>query len=204
LDIDLSNYAINGLSYNLNLNEVGHEYDGVISTGVKVVAAVAAVAAVASTGGGALAAEAGTAATVSTATSIADTVTDIGSMIYTEKLISSNENQCNGQVVESKKGIIESIVGAVTDKTLGKPQRQRKLHEYMDTILLPGFKSRIKCITTDLINVIGTLLRQEASNSIAEMSRVLNELQKARKEKKEEYDKRISLLRNYKNEILAM
>ena len=40
-EIDLSQLAINNISYNLDLNSIGHEYDGMISTGVKVAAAVA-------------------------------------------------------------------------------------------------------------------------------------------------------------------
>ena len=58
--MDISSYSISGLNYNLDLNSAGHQYDGMISTGVKVAAAVGAVVAVASTGGGAAVAAAAT------------------------------------------------------------------------------------------------------------------------------------------------
>ena len=59
-EMDISSYSISGLNYNLDLNSAGHQYDGMISTGVKVAAAVGAVVAVASTGGGAAVAAAAT------------------------------------------------------------------------------------------------------------------------------------------------
>lgn len=71
MSIDLSGVQISGLSYDLDLNSMGHEYDGIIKTGVIAVAAVATVAAaaaVATAGAGAAAAgAAGTAGTTGAA-----------------------------------------------------------------------------------------------------------------------------------------
>ena len=108
--IDLTSYKIDGLSYNLNLNTVGHEYDSMLSTGVKVAAAAAAVVAVVATAGGAAAggaavAEAGAGAVeaggVATAAAegltlyqtadmvcdVADTATDVMSMQSNKRLM---------------------------------------------------------------------------------------------------------------------
>ena len=49
MSIDLSEIQISGLNYNLDLNSMGHEYDGIIKTGVIAVAAVATVAAAVAT-----------------------------------------------------------------------------------------------------------------------------------------------------------
>ena len=84
-ELDLSSYQLSGLSYNLDLNTMGHEYDGWIKTGVIAVGAVGAVAAVAATGG--LAATAATVATADNVIDIADTVTDVGSMISNQKTV---------------------------------------------------------------------------------------------------------------------
>ena len=51
--IDMSQLSVSSLSYDLDLDSIGHEYDGMIATGVKVAAAVAAVTAVVATAGGA-------------------------------------------------------------------------------------------------------------------------------------------------------
>lgn len=102
--VDLSQLNVEGLSYNLDLNTIGHKYDKQIATGVKVAAVAAAVVAVVATAGAAAPAAAG-AAEVGTATaagaeaataavsageiagaaSAIDTVTDIGSMISNAK-----------------------------------------------------------------------------------------------------------------------
>lgn len=100
--LDLSPYSLDNItsSYNINLNEAGHEYDKKIGTTLKIVAIAGAVIATAGTGaaaaggavaveGGAGAAAAGMAAggslsgtaTVMTTINAADTVSDIGSII---------------------------------------------------------------------------------------------------------------------------
>lgn len=228
-DIDLSQYSIEGISYNLNLNAAGHEYDGYIATGVKIAGAVAAVATVAvaapavvGAGGAATAggAAAETAMEIATVADIADTVTDVGSIISNKNTVSKiqqavslagqtseqyaniqNYNQNIGQQMGASKGIVESMVGFVTDKTMGKPQRRRAIHDYIDTTLIPGFKSEISRISTSLSQLIRNALHQEAESTIAEMTNALEELNRIKKEKKEEYNKRVTLLRDYKNEL---
>lgn len=232
-DIDLSQYSIEGLSYNLSLNTVGHEYDGYIATGVKIAGAVAAVATVAVAAAPAAAAGAGGAASVgaggaaaetaleiATVADIADTVTDVGSMISNKNTVSriqqavslagqtseqysniQSYNQNIGQQMGASKGIVESMVGFVTDKTMGKPQRRRAIHDYMDATLIPGFKSEISRIASSLSQLIRNALYQEAESTIAEMTDALEELNRIKKEKKDEYDKRLTLLRDYKNEL---
>ena len=83
-DLDLSSLSITGLEYNLDLNSLGHKYDGYISSGVKVVATVATVAAAASTAGTSALA---TAATIDNMIDVADTVTDVSSMISNNKTV---------------------------------------------------------------------------------------------------------------------
>lgn len=219
-EMDMSSYSISGLSYNLDLNSAGHEYDGMISTGVKVAAAVGAVVAVASTGGGAAVAGA---ATVGNAIDVVDTVSDVGSIVSNNRTVERIErvvklagkasenydsiegyNQKAGQQVGANKGIVESMVGFVTDKTWGKPQRKRAIHNYMDNSLLPDFKREITVIGNHLITNIRTSLHEEASEMIDAKRSSLEKLKQERKDKKDAYNQRINQLRDYKHKLMTL
>lgn len=143
--IDLSGVGLQGLSYNLDLNSMGHEYDGWIKTGVIAIGAVAAVGAVAATGGAA--AVVGTAegaATVGTAIDVVDTVTDVGSIVSNRRMAdrmdrvvkygqqaadkyaaidNANNNGIGGS--GAGKGMLDSLAGFIAEKTMSKPQRAR-------------------------------------------------------------------------------
>ena len=221
LGFDISKYNIGGLSYNLNLNEEGHQYDGWIATGTKVVAAVAAVAAVASTGGAAAAGS--TAMILDTAADIADTVTDVGSMMSNRKTASRIEraadfiqrtnnkmttiDQANaeyGQRVGSNKGLVESMVGFITDKTLGKPQRRKAIHSYIDCTLLPNFKEQLSIMSTSLLFDIEKFIQEQAEEKISETNAALEELKRLKKEQHAAFMEKIDVLRDFKNKILTL
>lgn len=221
-DLDMTSIQMSGLSYNLDLNNMGHEYDGWIKTGVIAVAAVGAVAAVASTGGAAAGALT-TAATVDNVIDVADTVSDVGSIISnqktvgrmekavgfvtnaTEKYNSFNEsNQQMGQQVGSDKGMIDSLVGFVTDKMMSKPQRVRAIRNYIDGSLSPEFKSGLHDISQNLVNTIRCTLHEEASALIGQKTESLNQLKQELKEKKDLFDARMEQLREFKTILLTI
>lgn len=220
-DLDMTSIQMSGLSYNLDLNNMGHEYDGWIKTGVIAVAAVGAVAAVASTGGAAGALT--TAATVDNVIDVADTVSDVGSIISnqktvgrmekavgfvtnaTEKYNSFNEsNQQMGQQVGSEKGMIDSLIGFVTDKMMSKPQRVRAIRNYIDGSLSPEFKSGLHDISQNLINTILCNLHEEASALIGQKTESLNQLKQELKEKKDLFYTRMEQLREFKTILLTI
>lgn len=220
-DLDMTSIQMSGLSYNLDLNNMGHEYDGWIKTGVIAVAAVGAVAAVASTGGAAAGALT-TAATVDNVIDIADTVSDVGSIISnqktvgrmekavgfvtnaTEKYNSFNEsNQQMGQQVGSEKGMIDSLIGFVTDKMMSKPQRVRAIRNYIDGSLSPEFKSGLHDISQNLINTIRCNLHEEASALIGQKTESLNQLKQELMEKKDLFYTRMEQLREFKTILLS-
>ena len=221
-DLDMTSIQMSGLSYNLDLNNMGHEYDGWIKTGVIAVAAVGAVAAVASTGGAAAGALT-TAATVDNVIDVADTVSDVGSIISnqktvgrmekavgfvtnaTEKYNSFNEsNQQMGQQVGSEKGMIDSLVGFVTDKMMSKPQRVRAIRNYIDGSLSPEFKSGLHDISQNLINTIRCNLHEEASALIGQKTESLNQLKQELKGKKDLFYTRMEQLREFKTILLTI
>jgi len=219
-EMDMSSYSISGLSYNLDLNSAGHQYDGWISTGVKVAAAVGAVVAVASTGGASAVAAA---ATVDNAIDVADTVSDVSSIVSNNRTVDRIErvvslagkasdqfdtidgyNQRAGQQVGANKGIVESMVGFVTDKTWGKPQRKRAIRNYMDNSLMPDFKREITVVGNQLIANIRISLQEEASETIDAKRSSLEKLKQERKDKKDAYNQRINQIRDYKHELMTL
>lgn len=206
-NLDMTEMSIQGLNYNLNLNAMGHEYDGMIATGVK----VAAVAAVVVAGAGAIgaageagAAEVGTAEVVGAdaAFDVADTVTDV--VFDGGVLLSNMKNNKQPQEQGEQKDILKSIIGLVTDKAMGKPQRRRAIHDYMDSSLIPSFKSGINRISQQLVGLIGDSLHAEAAQTIEEMTSALEQLQHDRKDQKSAYEQKINQFRDYKNELLTL
>lgn len=234
--IDMSQLSVSGLSYDLDLDSIGHEYDGMIATGVKVAAAAAAVAAVVATAGGAAGAvgAAGIATEVgASATKLAidaggvleavDIASDVGNIVSNQRHISrvqqavsfvgqaseqyNNINQVNANVgnqVGAKKGLVEGMVGFVTDRTLGKPQRRRAIREYIDGTLAPQFKVAMSDNSRKVTDDIAKILYDEAQMSLTEKKQALEALQEERKQKKESYNKRLEVLRDYQNELLTL
>lgn len=211
-ELDLSSLSIAGLNYNLNLNALGHQYDNAIAMATKVVVAAGAVYAGA---GGEIAA--------ANILDAADTATDVMSIhsnnktanriektvsfveMTTDKMSSiDGYNQMAGQQLGTDKGIVESLVGFVTDKTMGKPQRKRAIHNYMEETLIPGFKSEMKRINNLVLSSVVAMLRQEAADTINQKKSALEQLQKEYNEQKVEYEKHIAQLRNYRNFLITL
>ena len=215
-ELDMADVQVQGLSYNLDLNTMGHEYDGAIKVGVIAAAAVGAVAIAASTVGAAGAAAA------DSAIELADTAADVGSIITTTKAVSKIEkaerfvagaaekyatvemtNQNVGQQMGSDKGMIDSLVGFATDKMMGKPQRARAIRNYIDSSLAPEFKSTLNQNSQRLVSSIRDGLQNEASILIGQKTEALNQLKTEKEEKKEAFNQRIEQLRVYKTNLLT-
>lgn len=212
MSIDLSGVQISGLNYNLDLNSMGHEYDGMIKTGVIAVAAVAAVAATVATAGAAGAA--GTVATTvaaSKAVDIVDTATDVGSIIYTRKMMKriAKTEEFAGKAVDKynkienadKKGILSSMVGFATERLLSKPQRVRAVRNYVDGTLAPEFKSQMENLSQSVVNMVRDSLQNDASEMIAQKTAMLNELKEQCSQHKAEFVRRKETLKQYKEKL---
>lgn len=227
--IDLSDISVQGLSYNLDLNSLGHEYDGWIKSGVIAVGAIAAVGAVVATGGAAAggAAAAGSAAaegalTVGTAINAADTVTDIGSVIANRSMVKRMEkvvkygqkgiekydtidNFNNSGVGQSGvgKGMIDSLVGFIAEKTMSKPQRSRAIRMYIDDSLSPEFKSQLHNAETQVVQTAKAVLMQAAQSAVDELTSQLTKLQQEFKSNKSEAERHKTELRELQTKILT-
>lgn len=231
--IDLSQLNVEGLTYDLDLNSIGHEYDKHIAVGVKVAAAVAVVATAVAAAPAAVAAPAAPAVPAAaegvsvgeaalSALSVADTASDIGSILSNTKTASRVQkameyaqqageqyenieqlNQAAGQKVGEDKGLVESMVGFVTDKTWGKPQRRRAIQQYLDDTLMPQFKDAMSKNCTRVINIVRDTLLNAAQVTIAEKKIALEELVKQLETQIESFNQRMETLRDYKNELLT-
>ena len=240
MSIDLSGVQISGLSYDLDLNSMGHEYDGIIKTGVIAVAAVATVAAAVATAGaaGAAAGAAGTAGTAgaagtaaaagtagtagaagtvattvaaSKAVDIVDTATDVGSIIYTRKMMKriAKTEEFAGKAVDKynkiekadNKGILSSMVGFATERLLSKPQRVRAVRNYVDGTLAPEFRSQMESLSQSVVNMVGGGLQNDASEMIAQKTAMLNELKEQCSQHKAEFVRRKETLKQYKEKL---
>lgn len=251
--LDVSNVQLESLSYNLDLDSMGHEYDKAIRNGILAAAAVgavlvaagpvgAAVGSVASpTAGVAVGAATGAATAggvaaggVSTAVSVAG---DVGSVIIANKML-KRINQAKkiagkglvgakklagnvaGHIKETsefvvkateqydeiekkvdKKGFMVSMVGLVTDKFRSKPQRARAVKVYVEDSLAPGFKAQLNNASEDIIGMIREGLQTAATGMISQKTAVLNQLRQQRAEKKEEFDHKMEVFREYKNKL---
>lgn len=226
MSIDLSEIQISGLNYNLDLNSMGHEYDGMIKTGVIAVAAVATVAAAVATAGAAGTAGAAAAGTVGTAgaagtvattvaaskaVDIVDTATDVGSIIYTRKMMKriAKTEEFAGKAVDKynkiekadKKGILSSMVGFSTERLLSKPQRVRAVRNYVGGTLAPEFKSQMENLSQSVVNMVRGSLQNDASEMIAQKTAMLNELKEQSSEHKAEFARRKETLKQYKEKL---
>lgn len=212
-ELDMTDVQTQGLSYNLDLNTMGHEYDGAIKVGVIAAAAVGVAALTVSTGG---------TAGAETAIELADAAADVGSMISTTKAVSRIEkaerlvtnaaekyatveatSQNAGQQIGNDKGMIDSLVGFATDKMMGKPQRARAIRNYIDSSLAPEFKSMLSQNSQRLVSSIRDGLQNEASILIGQKTEALNQLKTEKEEQREMFNQRIEQLREYKTNLLT-
>lgn len=238
--LDLSNVQITSLSYDLDLDSMGHEYDKSIKNGILIAAAAAAVAVTAgmaapaagAAAGGTVAAgtaagstvaagaaaggtAVGGAAAASVAVNAADTITDVGSIIYTRKMLKriNQAREFAGKATEQyekmeqkadSKGFMTSMVGFVTDKLHSKPQRVRAVRVYVEDTLAPEFRSQLNSASENIVGMIREGLQTAAADTINQKTTVLNQLRQQRAEKKEEFARKIEMFREYKNQLLKI
>lgn len=219
-NIDLSSVGIQGLSYDLDLNSLGHEYDQWIKGGVIAVGAIAGAAAIAASGGTALAAEG--ALSVGAAADIADTVTDVTSMMSNRKLMRRMESAVNfGQKVKkyssidsgdgngvgssgAGKGMLDSLAGFIAEKTMSKPQRNRAIRQYIDGTLAPQFKTQLKAAEANVIDTVSDVLKESAQQTIDEMTASLQNLQNEMRSNKAEFEAKKEELRELQTKLLTL
>lgn len=219
---DMSSYQMSGLSYNLDLNNMGHEYDKWIKDGVIAVGSIAAIAVTGGAATGAVASGAvGTAFVVDNVIDIADTVSDVGSMISNNKAAkrveqatsrasggsasygTSDAEQRSGQTMGGEKGLIDSLIGLVTEKTMSKPQRSHAVRTYVDSSLIPEFKLGLNSVSQQVIINIRDNIYSESAAIIEQKRTALSQLKMEMNEQKELFMQRKEQLKQFSNELLT-
>lgn len=201
-NISLPDFDMSGIGYGMNLNEAGHEYDNAIKIGVIGIAAVAAVAAApavlgASGTAAAGAAGSGAASGISTSTLLIEG-TEL--TLAGRALSKASQVQQKAESIEKKNGgVLGNLIGKITDATMGKPQRIRAINNYVDSTLMPAFKAEIDRIGNEIVNGISTVLYAEAETTITEKNQILQKLAEQRKANQDEFERRMTQLRDYRN-----
>ena len=208
MGIDLSSFDIGEMPYNLNLNELGHEYDKKITAGIKIAAAVAVTAAIVSTGGAAEAAGSATENVAGAANSgkVAKVASTLVSLKKGVDFI-SNTSDKYGEIEEKNRahnecGALESFIGTITDRSLGKPQRRRAIHQYVDLTLSPSYKQGLESITSLIITAFSDCVQNCAASQLNEITEALQKAKKEQFDSESAYKERIHKLAAYRKELL--
>lgn len=180
-EIDTSWMQLDDLSYNLNLGEMGHQYDSIIASGIKIAATVGAAAVGASSAGAGGMFDA------------ADTVSDV---LYDGDSVGSQLMKSSG----NSSGLA-SIVGLVTDQTMGKPQRRRAIHNYLDGELMPQFSQAIQAMSEKARNDFRQQVIHNTSEKTRNLKVAIETLENERKINAEAYNERMNTLKELKKEI---
>lgn len=212
---DWEELSMNSFSMEIDLNAIGHQYDGAIRWGVIIAGAALAVTAVALTGG-AVAAAGGTttqtvggAVTVGTALDVADTVSDVASIRKMSKLKRSlvighqiqQKSQEINQASGGNKGALSNLVSSQTEHFWGKPQRRRVIETYMEEQLLPEFKLALQDISGIILRGVNTHIMSASKNylqSKKELVKRLNDESSENREKNIAFKKQLN---NYRTEL---
>lgn len=230
MEIDYNALKISDIPYNLNLNTVGHEYDGIISGGAKIltaaglVIATIATAGAAAAGTGAAAAGAGGSALMAGIAGSVDAIA-VGAVgiaaqqdnkrqiqqimqnapqQFSDSLNTVNNfnQQAGAQLIQKKTGLFEGLVSRITDKT-SKPKRQKAVRDYIDDVLVPSFSTEMKRVSNELLSIIRNSLHGEAQETMKQKEQVLASLKEQLSKSRSEYEARIKMFRDYKQELLA-
>lgn len=223
-DIDLSSAGqgtIKGIS--TGIKTIGIAAALVATAGLATPAAAAGTAAVGAAGtvgtaaaGGIASGVAGAAITGARVAKIVKTASVINMATNTVKTINSKEFKENvkgiqnfdqqiGQIVGVSKseGFVENIVGSVADSSLGKPQRKKMINDYLDSSLIPEFKSKLNNLTHLLLQDIQSNLNTEAQIKITQLENKLTELKdmyakdiETFKKRMEDYKRYVKILNN--------
>lgn len=185
MSMDLSNIQLSGLSYTLDLNSMGHEYDKLIKMGVIATAAVVRHS------------------VFEGAEEAKQLLTFAKDVVSTYKVIEDGAQRLSAKT-GSNKDIIDNMVGLVTENLFSKPQRVRAIHNYIDTTLSPEFRERLYNISHQLIEAIRESLYADASEVIGQRTETLNQMKTERKEQIEQFNQRINQLRDYKKRLLTL
>ena len=206
--VDLSQVECQGLSYGINLNQIGHEYDSYIKFGALAAVGAAAMFAlpaaglVGSVGGAAI--EVGEMAAISR---ISTTVARAGRMVQKTQEYVERGRAIDQQVGENfgqNDGMINKLIGWTTDKIYGKSQREYTVRTYLDQTLIPEFESVMNGNRALVFELIKEALLRSNEAAIAERRRALEQVRDEHEHKKAEAENRRSQLQSFRTALAKL
>ena len=206
--VDLSQVECQGLSYGINLNQIGHEYDSYIkfgalaAVGAATMFALPAAGLVGSVGGAAI--EVGEMAAISR---ISTTVARAGRMVQKTQEYVERGRAIDQQVGENfgqNDGMVNKLIGWTTEKIYGKSQREYTVRTYLDQTLIPEFESVMKGNRTLVVNLIKEALLRSNEAAIAERRRALEQVRDEHEQKKAETETRRSQLQGFRTALAKL
>lgn len=105
---------------------------------------------------------------------------------------------------EKKGDMIDKAVEFVAEKTVSESQRKAMVVDYMNKSLMPEFRARLRTMTNQFLANIRAGLQDEASRQIHDGTAALTQLKATLAEKKEELDKKIAKLKEYRQVLDQM
>jgi hypothetical protein len=153
----------------------------------------------------------------------ADTVSDIASIVSNQKAmrviregtaamskgmtaVDQYDRQLGAYVpapTAQKKGALEGLVSMVTEKSMAKPQRARKINEFIINTLQPEFKQQINQISGSIVSTLQTTLSAESEEQFNQIKAGLENLNAEKQRAKNEFDQKINTLLMCKKELEA-
>lgn len=206
--VDLSQVECQGLSYGINLNQIGHEYDSYIKFGALAAVGAAAMFAlpaaglVGSVGGAAI--EVGEMAAISR---ISTTVARAGRMVQKTQEYVERGRAIDQQVGENfgqNDGMVNKLIGWTTEKIYGKSQREYTVRTYLDQTLIPEFESVMKGNRALVVKLIGNALQRSNEAAIAERRRALEQVRSEHEHKQAEAENRRSQLQSFRTALAKL
>ena len=206
--VDLSQVECQGLSYGINLNQIGHEYDSYIKFGALAAVGAAAMFAlpaaglVGSVGGAAI--EVGEMAAISR---IGTTVARAGRMVQkTQEYVERGRaiDQQMGDNLGQNDGMVSKLIGWTTDKIYGKSQREYTVRTYLDQTLIPEFESIMKGNRALVVKLIGNALQRSNEAAIAERRRALEQVRSEHEHKQAEAENRRGQLQGFRTALVKL
>lgn len=193
--------------YNLNLSELGHKYDTYIGYTVLAAAAAATIYYLGgyfiALGGKKVIKEGSKYLFVESDGSKKelndDEINQLKKEMIQKKLVDIKDKYHDISSDQKNRDFIGNLVGSLTDRFIGKPQRKKAIEEFLEEKTIPEFKSQMHDLKDFIVNDIRDLLQKEAKNATQHMEDKLKELFEQKEKESEIYNQKIKTYREYIN-----
>lgn len=214
-DYDIINTSLVDVPYNLNLNSLGHEYDKQISIGVKIVSKAVSIASSSGFSSDMIMKQAADWKSYAKLfADIAGIFINTGIHNMDDSVLSTvpSNNRWGSSYslpigvpgslsLQNKQGLLDNLVGVVTDKSLGKPHRRKAIQEYLDFTLIPNYSKGLSKITAMVIDSFSDNVVARTSERLNELKKAISQAQKDYMENESAYLNRIHCLKGYLIEL---